>query len=221
MHGIERRAFLLGAGALGAGAAGAPTPDSVHRGLVAGNLRFLGGRANHPHSSARWARETARHAQHPHAAILCCSDSRVAPEILFDQGLGDLFTVRVAGNVMREDEIGSLEYAVGHLHVPLIVILGHTGCGAVRAVVDGEEMPEEIDHLVGPIREAVGAVRDRRPGLGAAELTDEAVRLHAATSRRTLLAAHAEFAKEVQAGRLRIEAAVYELATGRVRWLTA
>jgi carbonic anhydrase len=122
-----RRSFLDAAigttavSTLWAGSAQQLNADQAHRELAHGNVRFATGHARHPHSSPAWVRKRSRFGQHPHAAVLCCSDSRVAPEILFDQGIGDLFTVRVAGNVVNEDELASMEYAVEHLGVPLCV----------------------------------------------------------------------------------------------------
>ena len=107
--------------------------------LIAGNDRFQHSTTLHPHASHQRLLEISR-AQHPQAVVVCCSDSRVPPEIVFDQGLGDLFVVRTAGNVLSDIELGSVEYAVEHLHTPLIVVLGHEECGAIKATL-GEEPP--------------------------------------------------------------------------------
>lgn len=105
-------------------------PEKGLAALVEGNRRYQAQRLTHPHQNA--ARRAALAAgQHPFAAVLSCADSRVPPEIVFDQGLGDLFVVRVAGNITDDVVLGSLEYAVEHLHVPLVVVLGHYKCGAV------------------------------------------------------------------------------------------
>ncbi len=110
-------------------------PAHAWRRLVEGNERFVEGRQQHPNQGLPW-RETLADGQEPFACVLGCADSRVPPELIFDQGLGDLFTVRTAGEVLDESIIGSIEYAVAHLHVPLVVVLGHESCGAVTAAVD-------------------------------------------------------------------------------------
>ncbi|HEU4940175.1 MAG TPA: carbonic anhydrase, partial [Candidatus Eisenbacteria bacterium] len=122
---------LAGLVVLGAGAApaSAPTAASVLAELEKGNARHAAHHYTHPHQSAARLRELARD-QHPHAVVLSCSDSRVPPEIVFDQGLGDLFTVRVAGNIADDAVIGSIEYALEHLGARLVVVLGHERCGA-------------------------------------------------------------------------------------------
>ena len=102
--------------------------------LKEGNERFLSKKYGHPNQSAERQAEVVK-GQHPFAAILTCSDSRVPPEILFDQGIGDLFIIRVAGNILTEEIMGSIEYAVTVLSVPLIVVLGHDSCGAVKATI--------------------------------------------------------------------------------------
>jgi carbonic anhydrase len=223
---ISRRAFLDAAAGLGgltsllaAPAVQPPTADQVHRELVQGNLRFASGHARHPHSSPARVRRTSRLGQHPHAAVLCCSDSRVAPEILFDQGIGDLFTVRVAGNVVNEDELASIEYAVEHLSVPLCVVLGHSSCGAVTAVVEGETLPVELDHLVVHIREAHEQTKQRFPNLPRQELIKTTVRANVVRAMEGLRSGPQVLRDRVERGILRIEGGVYDLDTGRVSWI--
>src|SRR6185436_12955338 len=111
------------------------TADSALAELRAGNAHHVAHRYQHPHETAERQRQLVSE-QHPHAEILSCSDSRVPPELIFDQGLGDVFIVRVAGNVAADTELGSLEYGAEHLHVPLLVVLGHQHCGAVTAAVE-------------------------------------------------------------------------------------
>ena len=110
------------------------TPDLALQRLLDGNARYASGHSAHPHQTVARRVEVAK-GQHPIAAIVTCSDSRVAPELYFDQGLGDLFVVRDAGNVINDHVIGSLEYAVEHLHVSVILVIGHEKCGAVSAAV--------------------------------------------------------------------------------------
>lgn len=223
MKKIKRRHFaFLSFGYLAARQLGAETHTSskAHAELAAGNLRFITGHARHPHSTVKRLQRTVRNGQHPHAVVLCCSDSRVSPEILFDQGIGDLFVVRVAGNVLREDEVASLEYAVEHLHVPLCVVLGHSGCGAVSSVVTGDHSLERMDHLTVPIREALASLTPVARQLASADtLVSAVVRQHALLTRDRIGAASAFLAQAVAEGRVRAEAAVFDMNTGRVNWL--
>jgi carbonic anhydrase len=120
--------------------------------LLNGNQRFASFHPVHPDETASRLKEIST-AQHPFAAIVCCSDSRVPPELLFDQGLGDVFVIRTAGNVISGVELGSIEYAVEHLGVKLVMVLGHEKCGAVKAFVDGGEAPGHIKDIVDSIKE--------------------------------------------------------------------
>lgn len=107
------------------------------RALIEGNTRFASAHSVHPDESLDRTHEVAE-AQHPIAVVIACSDSRVSPELVFDEGIGDIFVIRTAGNIIGEIELGSVEYAVEHLQVPLVVVLGHERCGAVKALVDHE-----------------------------------------------------------------------------------
>jgi carbonic anhydrase len=150
--------------------------------------------------------------------VLACSDSRVSPELLFDQGIGDLFSIRVAGNVANEDEAASVEYAADHLGVPVCVVLGHTGCGAVAAVTHGERLPHRFDHLLGPVRETVDKLHASRPSLRGPALDAEAVRANVWRATADLL--HDEAIRErVRKRKLVVLGAVYDTQTGKVHWL--
>ena len=128
--------------------------------LIDGNNRFTSGKYAHPEIGQRRRTELTSE-QHPFAVILSCSDSRFPPELIFDQGLGSLFVVRVAGNVLDTITLGSIEYAVEHLGVKLIVVLGHEKCGAVKATVDGGEFPPNIKALADKIQPAVEEAKDK------------------------------------------------------------
>jgi carbonic anhydrase len=140
--------------ALWAGGAGEAAPRDAaeaRQRLLDGNQRFVAGESIHGHANKDWRKRLAA-GQKPFATILGCSDSRVPVELVFDQGFGDLFVIRVAGNVISTDVVGSLEYAEHHLNVPLLVVLGHEGCGAVTAALDAKfkraREPEKIEALV-------------------------------------------------------------------------
>jgi carbonic anhydrase len=195
------------------------TAGDVLQDLTRGNARFASDHARHPHSRTVWVRKTWREGQHPSAAVLCCSDSRVPPEILFDQGIGDLFSVRVAGNSANEDEIGSMEYAVEHLHVPLCLVLGHSECGAVTAVVNEEKMPVEIQHLVTHIGDAVRAVKLQDPRLNGRALVSAAVPANVLQAMHDLVVHGPIIREHLRAGRLEVVGGVYHIETGKVSWL--
>ncbi|MCR4400018.1 MAG: carbonic anhydrase, partial [Syntrophomonadaceae bacterium] len=146
--------------------------------LEEGNARFTSARPAPRELGEARRHELAEHGQHPFAVVITCSDSRVPPELIFDQALGDIFVVRVAGNVLDEVAMGSVEYGAEHLGVPLVVVLGHEKCGAVKATVDGGEAPGSIGAIVERIRPA--ADRARATGATGEELyektTDENIR---------------------------------------------
>ncbi|KJS77841.1 carbonic anhydrase [Desulfosporosinus sp. BICA1-9] len=135
------------------------SPDEAKQLLMDGNERFTASKPLSKDLSFTKRSDLLKNGQHPFAVIVSCSDSRVSPELLFDQALGDLFVVRVAGNVVTPVELGSVEYAVDHLKVPLVVVLGHEGCGAVTAAVEGGEPHGSIGAIIGKIKPAVDDAR--------------------------------------------------------------
>jgi carbonic anhydrase len=137
-------------------------PEDAMKELVEGNKRFVAGKQKFPNTNAKRRTEVAK-GQHPFAIIVGCSDSRVPPEVLFDRGLGDLFIIRTAGNVVDDVAIGSIEYAAEHLGVQLLVVLGHSKCGAVDATMKGGEAPGHIGSIVQKIKLAVDKVKGK-PG---------------------------------------------------------
>ncbi|MFD8236610.1 carbonic anhydrase [Streptomyces sp. NPDC059696] len=221
------RTALTGAAALGAGlgaahtATAAPangsgtadprpaTPDQALRELAAGNRRWQTFRERHPHENPA-VRRTLATAQHPFAVVLGCIDSRVPPELVFDQGLGDLMTVRTAGEVLDEAVLGSVAFGVLELGIPLVVVLGHQSCGAVRAAVQaeqsGERLPAHMQYLVDRIRPAIDHSQE-----GDARI-DATVNSHVRLV-RSRLAEEPEFAARIGTGKLAIVGARYELTT--------
>lgn len=133
-------------------------PDAAIKRLMDGNQRFVQQQNSHPHQSRERVKEVAK-AQHPFVTVLSCADSRVPPEILFDEGIGDLFDIRVAGNIVTPEVLGSLEYAVAILGTPLIMVLGHERCGAVTAAVQGESLPGYMDSFVKAIKPAISRTK--------------------------------------------------------------
>ncbi len=189
------------------------TADQALQRLIAGNARYVAGSATHPDQTPQRRAELAK-GQAPFAIVLTCSDSRVAPELFLDQGLGDLFVIRNAGNILDDHVIGSMEYAVEHLHVPLVLVVGHEKCGAVSAAVAGGEAPGHIRSVVEALEPAVEQVKNL-PG----DKVDNAVRANA--QRGAEILTHVEpFLKEaISHAKLVVVAARYDLATGRLEIL--
>ena len=181
--------------------------------LREGNARFVTEHASHPSQSAERRADVAK-GQHPFAVILACADSRVSPEIVFDQGLGDLFVIRNAGNVLDDDVIGSMEYAVEHLHSSLIVVLGHSSCGAVTAAVAGGEAPGHISAIVHAIQPAVELAKKEK-----GDVLNNAIRINAKLSTSALDHSEPILHEAVTAGHVKVVAAVYDLASGKVEFL--
>lgn len=181
--------------------------------LLKGNHRFVNDRPEYPNQGLERRAEIVA-GQNPFAIILTCSDSRLSPEILFDQGLGDLFVIRTAGNIVDDIALGSIEYAVEHLKVPLLVVLGHQKCGAVTAAVEGGEAPGHIANIVEKIAPAVEAARSL-PG----DLTANAINANVSSVVKLLKESEPFLAKAVQEARLEIAGARYDLDSGAVTLL--
>ncbi|MER6200686.1 carbonic anhydrase [Streptomyces sp. NPDC001586] len=192
------------------------TPAQALRRLAAGNQRWRTQRQEHPHESA-YLRRRLVEGQQPFAVVLGCVDSRVPPELVFDQGLGDLLTVRSAGEVLDEAVLGSIAYGVLELRVPLVLVLAHQSCGAVAAAVHadetGEPLPAHIRYLADQIRPSIdhGQQGDAR--------VDATINAHVREVRRRL-AAEPDLAGKVAAGELAVVAARYELRDQQVRTLS-
>jgi len=196
------------------------SPDPLVR-LVEGNKRFRSGKMRHPHEDAARRHDTALDGQHPFATIVGCADSRVPVEIILDQGLGDLFVIRVAGNVVATDEAGSIDYSIEHIKTPLLVVLGHEGCGAVTAVVDGAHAEGDLSKLVAHITPAVEDARRMFPGVERDALISAAVEQNVWHSIEDLFTHSPIVCEAIAKESLRVEGAVYDLKTGCVFWLGA
>lgn len=193
------------------------TPDEALARLMQGNKRYVRNKMFHPNESEE-VRAKLASGQAPFAAILGCADSRVPPEIVFDHGLGDLFVVRVAGNLVEDEGIGSLEYAVEHLGVPLIVVLGHERCGAVKATIEtleaGAEAPGHVAALVAKLKPAVEKIA-KMPG----DKAENAMRENAKSGAAQLAAMEPILKEKVEQGKLKVVAMRYDLDTGAVEVL--
>ena len=175
--------------------------------LTEGNRRFLGAVSPIGDVSPAVRLETAKNGQKPYAIVLACSDSRVMPESIFSAGLGELFVIRVAGNVLDDHQLGSIEYAAAHLDCRMIIVLGHTGCGAVHAALAGE-VDGFTQYITDEILRAVGDEKDEER---ACWMNVQ----HAVETIRREFAAH----PEIPSAELDVVGAVYDIATGAVRWL--
>ena len=230
-HSLSRRNVMAGGAALLASALtfgraqaaeppapGAPNaipPAEALKRLMEGNVRYAAGECEcNDYSVGRAERAVA---QYPIAAVLSCSDSRVSPELMFDQGPGDVFVVRVAGNFVNPDGLASFEYAVHFLGVPLLMVLGHSDCGAVAAAVkvvkEHAELPGHLPELVESIEPAVIAAHGRHPSDLVAAAIEENVRLNV----KRLIGDAPILADALAAKKIAISGGVYDIATGKVR----
>lgn len=229
---INRRSLLKLAGITGLVAAGAigikliPTSKKVETTdknitadraweiLKAGNERYVANKLSHPHQTGQRMVELAT-GQNPFAIILGCADSRVPPEILFDRGLGDLFVIRVAGNIVDDAIAGSIEYAAEELKVPLLVVLGHERCGAVTAAVKGGEVPGHISTLVDAIQPAVKSVKGL-PG----DIVENSVKANIKIVVSKLKSTQPIVSELVKSNKLKIVGGRYDLDSGKVDLIT-
>ena len=185
-------------------------PDEALRQLMDGNKRYVAGAVTRPHQGAARMQEVAK-GQKPIAMILSCADSRVPPELLFDQGLGDLFVVRVAGNIATNEGLGSLEYGAAVLGSRLLMVLGHEYCGAVDATMKGQDVPGHIKSVVEAIKPAVDRTKAKpNPTLDAATIENVRGVLDAIETKSSLLQ------EMIKKGTLKVVGASYDLDTGTV-----
>ncbi|MEW6238658.1 MAG: carbonic anhydrase [Candidatus Omnitrophota bacterium] len=186
--------------------------------LQAGNERYVKGERTYPNQDDARRHNTAK-GQHPYATIIGCSDSRAPIEHIFDAGVGDIFTIRVAGNVCDIDEIGSIEYGADHLGTPLLVILGHTHCGAVTAVAEGDDVHGSIPELVDNILPAMESVKREHPDLKGQELIQKVVEANVLRAIEDLLIRSETVRQSLEEKKMRVIGAIYDLESGKVEWM--
>ncbi len=203
-----------------------PTPDQAVGLLQEGNRRFVQGRSNHPNTGVDRLAQAGREnqADYAYATILTCSDSRVPVERVFDAGVMDLFVIRVAGNVCDTDEIGSIEYGLSHVHTPVLVVLGHTQCGAVTAVTHamqghGHALELNIPPLVDNIGPAVQRTMAQHVGLQGGELIERAIEENVWQAVADLLTRSPSTRQLLIDGKVQIRGAIYDVASGHINWL--
>ncbi len=184
--------------------------------LMAGNQRYTSQHAIHPHQGSERMREL-KSGQHPFAVVVCCSDSRVSPEILFDQGLGDIFVVRTAGNIIGDYELGSIEYAVEHLHASLVVVMGHENCGAISAFLehrhDKRPLYNHIQNIIDYIKEEE---EERGIDENAPNALMKAVQANVLHGVNLLKTSEPVLREKVEKGELEVVGAICSLDNGKV-----
>jgi carbonic anhydrase len=202
------------------------TPEEILQMLKDGNGRFSAGKPAYPHSDPTRIGLADRSDQgdYAYATVLSCSDSRVPVELIFDAGIMDLFVVRVAGNVCNTDEIGSIEYGLAHVKTPVLVILGHTRCGAVTAVSEavaghGHKLERNIPPLVDSIIPAVKRAMEQHADVHGEAIVPFAIEENVWQGAEDLFMKSPAVRNLVKAGKVKVVGAIYDLATGKVEWL--
>ncbi len=185
--------------------------------LKEGNVRFATGKPQYPNADPARRAELAANGQEPLATILACSDSRDPVELIFDRGVGDLFVVRVAGNVTGISETATIEYGVTHLGTPILVVMGHTKCGAVTAVVKGAELHGHLVALAKLIEPA--ALKARANTTSAEDAVSVAIQLNVWQQIESLMTRSSLVREHAAAGKVDVLGAVYDIASGKVVWL--
>jgi len=203
-----------------------PSPDEILELLKAGNERFYSGNATHPHMDAARLELAGKENQGDYAlsTVIACADSRVPVERIFDNGIMDMFVIRVAGNLFDTDEIGTAEYGMVHVHTPLLVVLGHTQCGAVTAVthtVQGraQKLERSIVPLVDNIIPAVKRTIEQHPDVHGDDIIPLAIEENVYQAIEDLFMESPAVRNVVKAGKAAVVGAIYDVGTGKVEWL--
>lgn len=200
-------------------AASRPTPDAALKLLQDGNQRWVTSQTTDPNTESARRAMLADKGQNPFAIVLTCADSRLPVERLFDRGTGDLFVIRVAGNVAGTSETGTIQYGVGHLKSPLLVVMGHTKCGAVAAASTNAEVHGKLADLLGNISPAVDRARRNNPEAEGAQLTAAAIKENVWQTVFDLIKYSPEVRSAIGSGELKIVGAVCDISNGKVDWM--
>jgi len=203
-----------------------PSPDKAIEMLKAGNARFVDGIPNHPHINRARLIQAGKENQgdHAYATVITCSDSRVPVELLFDAGIMDIFVIRIAGNVCDTDEVGSIEYGLCHVNTPVLVVLGHTQCGAVTAVTHavlgtGHALERNIPPLVDNIQPAVKLAMSKHADVKGNAIIPYAIEENVWRGIEDLFMASPASREVVKSGKAKVVGAMYDVGTGIVNWL--
>lgn len=187
--------------------------------LTEGNARWVANKAEAPNTSADRRESTAKNGQKPFATVLSCADSRVPIERVFDRGVGDVFTVRVAGNTAGASESGTIEYGIEHLNTPLLVVMAHSQCGAIKAAVSGAAIHGAVADVIKQVRPAVERARKLYPSASGDELVNLAIRENVWQQIYGVLEQSEAVRSLATSGKIKVVGAVYDLDSGRVEWL--
>ncbi|MDY0191353.1 MAG: carbonic anhydrase [Desulfuromonas sp.] len=205
---------------------GKPTPDQTIQLLKQGNKRFVKGETIHPNSNSARLIQAGQENQgdYAYATVITCSDSRVPVELIFDAGIMDIFVIRVAGNVIDVDEAGSIEYGLAHVNTPVLVVLGHTQCGAVTAVATalsghGHPLERNIPALVDNIEPAVKKVLAQHPGATLQDTISLSVEENIWQGIDDLFMTSPATRELVNSGKVKVVGAIYDVGTGKINWL--
>ncbi|RUM93186.1 MAG: carbonic anhydrase [Thermodesulfatator sp.] len=203
-----------------------PSPDEVLKMLKEGNKRFYTGKSVHPNADQARLKLAGSEDQgkYAYATVITCSDSRVPVELIFDAGVMDIFVIRVAGNVCDTDEIGSIEYGLGHVHTPVMVVLGHTQCGAVTAVThalngQGHKLERNIVPLVNNIIPAVKKAKEEHKDVHGDAIIPYAIEENVWLGIHDLFMESPETRNLVKDGSVKVVGAIYDVGTGKIKWL--
>lgn len=196
-----------------------PTAEEAMALLLDGNARWVNESTQNPNIETTRRRVLATDGQRPFVTILTCADSRLPVERIFDRGVGDIFVTRVAGNVVGSHEAGTVEYGLDHLHTPLLVVMGHTGCGAVKAALGRGHAGGNIDSLLKEISPAVDRARAQNPGANDSDLLAAAVRENVWQSVFDLMKTSATTRELMKTGKVKVVGAICDISTGKVEFL--
>lgn len=194
------------------------SPSEAIKLLQEGNVRFVAGTPQHLHSDLEQVKETAEHGQHPFVTILACSDSRVPLAVIFDRGVGDIFSVQAAGNVSGNAQLGSIEYGVAHAGTSLVVVLGHTKCGAITAACTDDGHEGHIKYLMQKINPAVKKTQ-LVTGKTGKEIIEPTSRANVFLQIEALKTDSEMLSNAIEKGEIVIVGAIYDIATGKVEFL--
>lgn len=197
----------------------APDAHAAMTLLREGNQRWLSGNSTNPSIDADRRQDAAENGQHPFVTVLTCADSRIPVERVFDRGVGEVFTVRVAGNVAGVSEVATIEYGLSHLHTPLLVVMGHTHCGAVAAAASNTPVHGMVAKLVSNITPAVDRAKRNNPDADEAAIANLAVTENVWQTVYDLLRESSQVRELATQGKVRIVGAVYDIASGKIEWM--
>lgn len=193
--------------------------DEALQMLMDGNARWVSGTPQNPNVDPARRQDVSDKGQKPFAIVYTCADSRLPVERVFDRGVGDVFVSRIAGNVIAEHEAGTIEYAVDHLNAPLLVVMGHTKCGAVKAAIAGNSVTPSIDTILNEIKPAVERAKSQNPDAPEDQLLTAAVRENVWQSVYDLLKSSQVVREHVAQGKVKVVGAVCDIATGKVTFM--